>query len=85
MPDAPVPGVVVVWTGAQPTVQVFRVPSGGLVIGQADELVEHFQAFGREIKYDFEVKDQTGQIRRLSDFRGQNVVLWFYPKADTPG
>jgi peroxiredoxin Q/BCP len=34
---------------------------------------------------DFEVKDQTGQIRRLSDFRGQNVVLWFYPKADTPG
>jgi len=34
---------------------------------------------------DFEVKDQTGQTRRLSDFRGQNVVLWFYPKADTPG
>ena len=34
---------------------------------------------------DFEVKDQTGQIRRLSDFRGRNVVLWFYPKADTPG
>jgi peroxiredoxin Q/BCP len=34
---------------------------------------------------DFEVKDQTGQTRRLSDYRGQNVVLWFYPKADTPG
>lgn len=34
---------------------------------------------------DFEVKDQTGRTRRLSDFRGQNVVLWFYPKADTPG
>ena len=34
---------------------------------------------------DFEVKDQTGQARRLSDYRGQNVVLWFYPKADTPG
>jgi peroxiredoxin Q/BCP len=34
---------------------------------------------------DFEVKDQTGQTRRLSDFRGRNVVLWFYPKADTPG
>ena len=34
---------------------------------------------------DFEVKDQTGQTRRLSDFRGKNVVLWFYPKADTPG
>jgi peroxiredoxin Q/BCP len=34
---------------------------------------------------DFEVKDQTGHTRRLSDYRGQNVVLWFYPKADTPG
>src|SRR5215475_14210826 len=30
----PVPGVVVVWTGAQPTVQVFRVPATGLVIGR---------------------------------------------------
>jgi transcriptional regulator of acetoin/glycerol metabolism len=33
-PPAPVPGVVVVWTGAQPTVQVFRVPAAGLVIGR---------------------------------------------------
>src|SRR4051794_8184390 len=30
----PVPGVVVVWTGAQPTVQVFRCPPDGLVIGR---------------------------------------------------
>ena len=34
---------------------------------------------------DFEVQDQTGQTRRLSDFRGKTVVLWFYPRADTPG
>jgi thioredoxin-dependent peroxiredoxin len=34
---------------------------------------------------DFEVQDHTGKTRRLSDFRGKNVVLWFYPKADTPG
>src|SRR5262245_2599066 len=33
-PQAPVPGVLVVWTGAQPTVQVLRVPSAGLVIGR---------------------------------------------------
>ena len=32
--DQPVPGVVVVWTGAQPTVQVFRAPAAGLVIGR---------------------------------------------------
>jgi peroxiredoxin Q/BCP len=34
---------------------------------------------------DFAVPDHTGRMRRLSDFRGKNVVLWFYPKASTPG
>jgi transcriptional regulator of acetoin/glycerol metabolism len=34
MSDAPVPGVVVVWTGTQPTVQAFRVPPAGLIIGR---------------------------------------------------
>jgi peroxiredoxin Q/BCP len=34
---------------------------------------------------DFEVPDHRGQTVRISDFRGKNVVLWFYPKADTPG
>ena len=34
---------------------------------------------------DFTVVDHTGKTRRLSDYRGQTVVLWFYPKADTPG
>jgi len=34
---------------------------------------------------DFEVKDHTGQTRKLSDYRGRKVILWFYPKADTPG
>lgn len=34
---------------------------------------------------DFAVSDHTGQTRRLSDYRGRKVVLWFYPKADTPG
>jgi peroxiredoxin Q/BCP len=33
----------------------------------------------------FEVPDHTGRTRKLSDYRGQTVVLWFYPKADTPG
>src|SRR3954468_2306412 len=31
---APVPGAVVVWTGAAPTIQTFRIPAGGLVIGR---------------------------------------------------
>lgn len=34
---------------------------------------------------DFEVEDHTGGKVRLSDYRGKAVVLWFYPKADTPG
>jgi peroxiredoxin Q/BCP len=34
---------------------------------------------------DFELPDQDGRAVRLADFRGQRVVLYFYPKADTPG
>jgi len=34
---------------------------------------------------DFELPDDTGKIRKLSDFRGQPVILYFYPKDDTPG
>ena len=34
---------------------------------------------------DFDVPDHTGARRRLSDYRGRSVVLWFYPMADTPG
>jgi thioredoxin-dependent peroxiredoxin len=34
---------------------------------------------------DFELPDQDGNPIRLSDFRGNPVVLYFYPKADTPG
>ncbi len=34
---------------------------------------------------DFTLPDQDGSDVTLSDFRGQTVVLYFYPKADTPG
>jgi thioredoxin-dependent peroxiredoxin len=34
---------------------------------------------------DFELPDQDGNPVRLSSFRGRPVVLYFYPKADTPG
>jgi thioredoxin-dependent peroxiredoxin len=34
---------------------------------------------------DFELPDQDGNPVRLSDLRGGKVVLYFYPKADTPG
>ncbi|MGH9943149.1 MAG: thioredoxin-dependent thiol peroxidase [Pyrinomonadaceae bacterium] len=34
---------------------------------------------------DFKTRDAHGNPVSLSDFRGQNVVLYFYPKDDTPG
>jgi thioredoxin-dependent peroxiredoxin len=34
---------------------------------------------------DFTLRDQDGNTVRLSDLRGRSVVLYFYPKADTPG
>jgi peroxiredoxin Q/BCP len=34
---------------------------------------------------DFELPDQHGEPVTLSQFRGRTVVLYFYPKADTPG
>lgn len=34
---------------------------------------------------DFQVEDHTGQLVSLTALRGHRVLLWFYPKADTPG
>jgi thioredoxin-dependent peroxiredoxin len=33
----------------------------------------------------FSLKDQEGTTRKLSDYAGQPLVLYFYPKDDTPG
>ncbi len=34
---------------------------------------------------EFTLPDQDGTLRSLSDFRGKKVVLYFYPKDNTPG
>jgi thioredoxin-dependent peroxiredoxin len=34
---------------------------------------------------DFALANQDGETVRLGDLRGRKVVLYFYPKADTPG
>lgn len=34
---------------------------------------------------DFTVKTHEGNDLSLSDLRGKKVLLWFYPKANTPG
>ncbi len=38
-----------------------------------------------DVAPDFRVKTQDGNEIALSDFQNQKVVLWFFPKADTPG
>ncbi|MCQ3931178.1 MAG: thioredoxin-dependent thiol peroxidase [Chloroflexi bacterium] len=38
-----------------------------------------------EMAPDFELLNQDGQKTKLSDFRGKTVILFAYPKADTPG
>ena len=34
---------------------------------------------------DFTARDHDGNDVRFSDLRGRWVVLWWYPKAETPG
>jgi thioredoxin-dependent peroxiredoxin len=34
---------------------------------------------------EFTLPDETGEMRPLSSYRGQPVILYFYPKDDTPG
>jgi len=38
-----------------------------------------------ELAPDFELKADDGEMVKLSDLRGRKVVLYFYPKDDTPG
>ena len=34
---------------------------------------------------DFELPDQNGKMHKLSDYAGKKVILYFYPKDNTPG
>jgi thioredoxin-dependent peroxiredoxin len=40
---------------------------------------------GGDTAPDFTAKDQNGNTVSLGDFKGKNVILYFYPKDDTPG
>jgi thioredoxin-dependent peroxiredoxin len=45
----------------------------------AEETLQHADALNLELE------DQSGVRRRLADFRGHNLVVFFYPMDDTPG
>ncbi len=34
---------------------------------------------------DFTLQNQNGEKVSLSDYRGKNIILYFYPKDNTPG
>ena len=34
---------------------------------------------------EFTLPDQNGEMHSLSDYKGQKVILYFYPKDSTPG
>ena len=34
---------------------------------------------------DFTLPNSNGEDISLSDFKGENIILWFFPKANTPG
>ncbi len=36
-------------------------------------------------KYEFTLKETDGEDISLSDYKGKNVILYFYPKDNTPG
>ena len=38
-----------------------------------------------ELAPDFELYDQNNQIHKLEDYRGKKLVIYFFPKAETPG
>jgi len=33
----------------------------------------------------FTLPNQDGELVSLADYSGKNVLLWWYPRADTPG
>jgi len=50
-----------------------------MLVGQDEGLADG------DMAPDFELSDQDGIIHRLADYRGQKVLVFFYPKDGTPG
>ena len=49
-----------------------------------------FSLFGATLEVgqsapDFSLIDQDGNLHQLHDYEGKNLVIYFFPKADTPG
>ena len=49
------------------------------------DMTKKADAVTRKKAPDFKLSDQDGKTVSLGDFKGKDLVLFFYPKADTPG
>jgi len=47
-------------------------------------MAEHMVNVGDMVP-DFELLSDSGEVVKLSNFRGKKVIVYFYPKDDTPG
>jgi peroxiredoxin len=54
-------------------------------VGQGKDLTMAITLEAGDAAPAFSLEDQDGKVHRLEDYRGQTVVLYFYPKDDTPG
>ena len=55
------------------------------ILGFASPGLTSEQPAAGQIAPEFELPDQSGQLHSLEDYRDQWVVLYFYPKDETPG
>ncbi|MFX1274184.1 MAG: peroxiredoxin [Promethearchaeota archaeon] len=40
---------------------------------------------GDNVPFDIELLDQDGEVVKLADYKGKKLIIYFYPKDDTPG
>src|SRR5882672_3738083 len=59
--------------------------SGGAIVARSPLKQEKNMVKVGDVAPAFKVKNHKGQDVELSKLKGKTVVLWFYPKADTPG
>jgi peroxiredoxin Q/BCP len=79
---------VIPWSEPEPSSKVSpaRIASrADTAVGILDHMAEQALIEEGTTAPDFTLPDQDGQDVTLSDLRGRTVVLYFYPKADTPG
>jgi peroxiredoxin Q/BCP len=64
---------------------LFAVVAAALLLWRVSAYAKRKLPRAGQAAPDFELPDQHGKLRTLFGFRGKWVVLYFFPRADTPG